>query len=114
MRALSTRMRPGFSNSVVCASHIEAGITGLAGGGGEVGALNGAKLRTDEDRGALVNLALQIAAFGADQVAGPRRERGKNDPILLVRLLHAGGFQIFQDHLWEALLRSVFSAMFLK
>ena len=33
--------------------HIEAGIAGLAGGGDQIGALDGAELRADEDGGAL-------------------------------------------------------------
>ena len=92
--------------------HVEAGIAGLAGGGDEVGALDGAELRADEDGGALLGVAFHVAAFGADQIAGPGRERGEGDLVLLVRLLHAGGLEVLQDHLGEGLLRSVFGAVF--
>ena len=57
-------------------------------------------------------VAFHVAAFGADQIAGPGREGGEGDPVLLVRLLHAGGLEVFQDHLGEGLLRSVFGAVF--
>ena len=57
-------------------------------------------------------VAFHVAAFGADQIARPGRERGEGDPVFLVRLLHAGGLQVFQDHLGERLLRSVFVAVF--
>ena len=56
-------------------------------------------------------LAFQVAAFGADQVARPGRERGEGDPVFLVRLLHAGGLEVFQDHLREGLLRAVVGAV---
>ena len=46
-------------------------------------------------------VAFQVAAFGADQIAGPGRERGEGDPVVLVRLLHAGGLEVLQDHLRE-------------
>ena len=59
-------------------------------------------------------VAFHVAAFGADQIAGPGRKRGEGDPVLLVRLLHAGGLQVLQDHLGEGLLRSVFGAVFLE
>ena len=90
--------------------NIEAGITRLAGGGDKVGALDGAELGADEDGGALLDFALQVAAFGANQFAGPWRKGGEGDPILLVRLLHAGGLEVLQDHLGEGLLGSVFGA----
>ena len=94
--------------------HIEPGIAGLAGGSDEVGALHGAELRADEDGGAFLGVAFQVTAFGADQVAGPGGERGESDPVLLVRLLHAGGLEVLQDHLREGLLGSVFGARFLQ
>ena len=90
--------------------HIEAGIARLAGGSDKVSALDGAELRADEDGGAFLGIAFHVAAFGADQIAGPRGERGEGDPVFLVRLLHAGGLEVFQDHLRERLLRSVFGA----
>ena len=50
-------------------------------------------------------VAFHVAALGADQIARPGRERGEGDPVFLVRLLHAGGLEVFQDHLGESLLR---------
>jgi len=88
--------------------HIEASITGLAGGGDEIGPLNGAELGTNEDGGTPLRLTFQIPAFGADQLAGPRGEGGEGDAVLLVGLLHTGGFEVLQDHLREGLLRAVF------
>ena len=58
-------------------------------------------------------VAFHVAAFGADQIAGPGGERGEGDPVLLVRLLHAGGLEVLQDHLREGLLGAVFGAVFL-
>ena len=94
--------------------HIETGIARLAGGGDEVGALHGAELGADEDGGALLGVAFQVTAFAADQFAGPGGERGEGDLVLLVRLLHAGGLEVLQDHLRERLLGSVFSAWVLQ
>ena len=48
--------------------------------------------------------AFHVAAFGADQVARPGGECGEGDLVFLVRLLHAGGLEVFQDHLGEVLL----------
>ena len=48
--------------------HIEPGIASLTGGGDEVGALDGAELGADEDGGALLRLAFQVAAFGASEL----------------------------------------------
>ena len=91
--------------------HIEAGIAGLARGGDQIGAGDGAELRADEDGGAFLaaglGVAFDIAAFGADQIARPGRERGEGDLVFLVRLLHAGGLEVFQDHLDEAPLLAV-------
>ena len=84
--------------------HVETGIARLAGGRDQIGALDGAELGADEDGGALLGVAFQVAAFGADQVARPGRERGEGDPVFLVRLLHAGGLEVLQDHLGEGLL----------
>ena len=96
--------------------HIEPGIARLARGGDEVGALDGAELGADEDarRAFSGQSAFQVTAFAADQFAGPRGERGEGDLVLLVRLLHAGGLEVLQDHLGEGLLGSVFGAVFLQ
>ncbi len=59
-------------------------------------------------------VAFHVAPFGADQIAGPRSESSEGNPVFLVRLLHAGGLQVFQDHLGEGLLRAVFGAVFLE
>jgi hypothetical protein len=48
-----------------------------------------------------------IAAFGADQIAGPGRERGEADLVFLVGLLHAGGLEVLQDHLDEVALLAI-------
>ena len=47
--------------------HVEAGVAGLAGGGDQVGALDGAELGADEDGGALLRRRLPCS--------GPRRRR---------------------------------------
>jgi hypothetical protein len=65
--------------------HVEAGVGSLARGGDEIGALDGAELRTDEDGGALLCFAFEVAALGADEIAGPRREGRERDPVLLSR-----------------------------
>ena len=91
--------------------HVEAGIAGFAGGGDQIGAGDGAELGADEDGGAFLLAgffaAFDIAAFGADQIAGPRGERGEGDLVFLVGLLHTGGLQVFQDHLHEVVLFAV-------
>ena len=94
--------------------HIEPGIARLAGGGDEVGALDGAELRANEDGGALLGVAFQVTAIAADQFAGPGGERGEGYLVIFVRLLDAGGLEVLQDHLREGLLGSVFSAVFLQ
>src|SRR5262252_75721 len=95
----------GVGFVVECAGdqHVELGIARLAGGFDKVGALHGAELGADEDGGALLALALHIAAFGADQVTRPWRQRREGDSVLLVGLLHAGGVEVLQDHLGEGL-----------
>ena len=112
-------MRPSLSNSggvgVVVEGagdeHVEVGIAGLAGGGDQIGAGDGAELRADEDGGAFLaaglGVALDIAAFGADQVARPGRERCEGDLVFLVRLLHPGGLEVLQDHLDKVSLLAV-------
>jgi hypothetical protein len=88
---------------VECAGdqHIEPGIAGLASGSDEVGALDGAELGDDEDGGAFFYIALHVAAFRADQIAGPRCECREGDLVIFVRLLHAGGLEVLQNHLGE-------------
>ena len=49
---------------------IEVGIAGFARGGDEIGARDGAELGADEDGGALLGLAFEVAAFGADSSPG--------------------------------------------
>jgi len=46
--------------------HVEVGIARLPCGSDKIGALDGAKLWADEDGGALLGLAFQVAPFGAD------------------------------------------------
>ncbi|OQA41191.1 MAG: hypothetical protein BWY49_00482 [Candidatus Omnitrophica bacterium ADurb.Bin314] len=90
--------------------HIKARIATLAGGLDQVAALHGAELGADEDTGALfpgfalVISAFHIAALGTHPAfARPGREGGKGDAVGLVRLLHASGFQVVQNHLREGL-----------
>ena len=47
---------------------------------------------------------LSISPLGTNERAGPRREGGEGNPVFLVRLLHASGLEVFQDHLLETLL----------
>ena len=70
--------------------HVEGGVASLASGSDEVSALDSSELRADEDGGALLGVAIHVAAFGADEIAGPGRERSESDPVVLVGLLHAG------------------------
>ena len=88
--------------------HVEVGVGGLAGGGHQVGAGDGAELRADEDAGAAfgadVRVAFDVAPLGADQVTRPRRERGEGDAVLTAGLLDAGRVQVLQDHGREVLL----------
>ena len=79
MRAFRIGMRPELGQlsgvGVVVEGagdqHVEPRLGGLAGGGDEVGAGEGAELGTDQDAGAALRLALQEPAFGADVFAGP-------------------------------------------
>ena len=78
---------------------IEAGVEGLAGGGGQIGAGDGAEFRADEDGGALLGAAVQIGPLGGDVFPGPAGDGGERNPVLLGRLLYPGGEQIVDDHL---------------
>jgi hypothetical protein len=71
--------------------HVEAGVPGFAGGGDQVSPLHGSELRADEDRGPAFGFAFQVLPFGAHVIAEPGGERVKDDLVLLVGLLHAGG-----------------------
>ncbi len=90
---------------------IEVRVRGLAGGCDEIGTRDRAELGADEDGGALlrarINVALDVAPVRADEIARPRRERGKRDPVFLVGLLDAGGLEVLQDHAGEILLFAV-------
>ena len=79
--------------------HVEAGLGGLAGGGDQVGALDGAVFGADEDAGAAFGLALGVAALGADQLAGPGLEGGELDAVALVLLVDAGAAEVLEDGL---------------
>ena len=93
--------------------HIESSIASFAGGGYKVGALDCAKLRTDKYGRAFLGVTFHVAAFGADEIAGPGDQRSERDPVLLVGLLHSGDLEVLQDHLGEGLFRTMFSAIFL-
>ena len=85
--------------------HVETGVACLAGGSDQIGARDRAELGADEDGGALFGAgcfpAFEVAAVSADQIARPRGQRREADLVFLVRLLHAGGLEVFQDHLDE-------------
>ena len=86
----------------------ERGIATLSGSFHQVTALHGAKLGADEDSGTLLDSPFQITRFGTDRsLAGPGHKRCEGDAVRLVRLLHAGGLEVLQDHLGEGLLGSV-------
>ena len=51
-----------------------------------------------------------VAAFGADEVAGPGREGGELDAVFPVGLLHAGELQVLQDGLGEVVALAVAAA----
>ena len=45
-------------------------------------------------------------------VAGPGLEGGEGDAVVLVRLLHAGGLEVLQDHAGEVLCAAVAELVF--
>ena len=47
------------------------------------------------------DVTLEIMPFCTHEGARPWRKSSKWDPILLVCLLHTGGPEILQDHLWK-------------
>ena len=57
------------------------------------------------------DLAFHVVAFGADEIARPGRQRREGDPVLLVRLLHAGDLEVFQDHLGEGFFGPVLGSV---
>jgi hypothetical protein len=85
---------------------IEPGISRFAGRVHKIRSRHGAEFGTDQDRSATFSracrrVAVAIAAFGRDQFSRPRGQRSEGDPVFLVRLLHAGGFEVFEHHLPE-------------
>ena len=48
-----------------------------------------------------MRFGFQIAAFGADEFAGPRGEQGEDDFAVFVGLLDARGFEIFENDFGE-------------
>ena len=94
--------------------HVEAGVAGLARGGTRSARWTVPNSGPMKMAARFSVVAFQVAAFGADQLARPGGERGEGDPVLLVRLLHAGGLEVLQDHLRERLLGSVFGAVLLR
>ena len=89
----------GFVGECTSYQEIEVGVRRLAGSFDEIRTGDGAKFGTDEDGGAFLvfRVALSVSALGADEIAGPRFEARKGDFVLFMRLLHAGGFEVFQD-----------------
>ena len=59
--------------------HVEARFGGLAGGGDEIDARDGAEFRPHEDAGAALGLAFGRSALGADIFARPALQRGEPD-----------------------------------
>src|SRR5205823_3427355 len=57
--------------------HIEIGVAAFARGFDQVGARDGAEFRADENPRASFGPALEVAAFGANVIAGPRSKRRK-------------------------------------
>ena len=90
---------------------VEVGVGRFANRRNEIGAGDGAELRADEDaRPSLeagVAVAFDVGSLGADEVAGPGSDAREGDTVLLVRLLHAGGFEVVEDHPGEVLLLPV-------
>src|SRR5579872_6197995 len=88
--------------------YIEARIAGFTRGSDQVGAQHGSELWANEDGGALLGLTFHVTAFGTDQFARPRSEGGEGNAVLFMRLLHAGGLEVFENHLGEGLLAAIF------
>ena len=87
----------------------------------QIGAGDGSELGANENGGAFLHACLLIAfelstfkitTFSADQITGPGGERGEGDLVILMRLLDAGGLEIFQDHLHEVAFFVVFALAF--
>ena len=70
-----------------------------------------ARRRSSKDRRAPRFATFHVPPLGAHHRAWPRHERGEGDAVLLVRLLHAGGAQVLEDHLRERLRSCVLVAL---
>jgi hypothetical protein len=78
--------------------HVEAGVAGLAGGGDQVRAADGAELgpmKMPARFSCHRRSALDVAALGADDSSPGHGTARRSDPVLLVGLLHAGGLAGF-------------------
>ncbi len=104
----------GFKVEGAGNQHIEIGITGFAGCGDEIHTRYGAELGADEDGGAFLYLAFHIAAFATDQLAWPCGDAAEADFVFFMRLLHAGGFEVFQNHLRKGLRLTIAWPLFLE
>lgn len=91
----------GVEREAATDKDVEIGVAGLAGGFDQFLALHSAEFGADEDGGSAFGVAFQVAAFGADQAAGPRYKGGEVDLPFLVRLLDAGGAEIVENHVDE-------------
>jgi hypothetical protein len=80
---------------------VEPGIGRLARRVDEIGARHRAEFGAEKDCGATLAVPFEVAAFGADQIARPRRQRRKGDAVLLVRLLHTRCLEVFEHQLRE-------------
>ena len=91
--------------------HVEVGIGGFVCGSDQVGTGDGAELGADKNASAALGTGdcgtFEVAPLGADQLARPRRKRGEGYAVVSVRLLHAGGLEVLQDHGREVLRRVV-------
>jgi hypothetical protein len=67
---LSDRFTGEFRLEGAGYQHVETGISGLAGSGDKIGALDRTEFGTYENGGALLGFTLQIAPLGANEVTG--------------------------------------------
>jgi hypothetical protein len=75
---------------------VEAGIVGLARGGGEIAARERAVLGADQDACSALGLPFQKVALGADVLARPAGERVEADGVALLDLGDASGAQVLR------------------
>jgi len=80
--------------------YIESAIAGFSGCGYQIRPGNCAKLGADKNGGAFFYTGgFEIVPFGAYIIAWPGIDGAEYDLVLFVRLLYAGGTQVFQNDL---------------